>query len=423
MIIKVSGFLAFILIALVLFTKNINKDATCIVIRGGHFFDSTTGAMLPNKELFLENNSIYFENENSKDCQKITLKEHYILPGLIDSHVHLLSADRQTVQTWKQALELSATRPAMSRIYIGEKNSKDMLFSGFTTARDLGNSGNFLDVILRNRIKNQVAIGPDLVVSGPGLATLNTQINVNLNPKEYTLIDSKTDLRALLQKYKEQNISWIKLYADNSNPNEKVDASLLQTVVSAAHQLGFKVAIHSTYQWSVDNALASLPDSIEHFSSIPTEENNKNILKPYVVLTDFSLKTCAASVVEKDCKKTIAAFQNRISWLKENRFNLVFGSDAVLDFTNKFKNRGDAALSSLISLSELGLSNLEIILAATSTPAEMLQLNTGSITVGRQADLVIYSADPLKNLQTLLQPVMVISNGKIICQSKAECAL
>ncbi|MEQ1724028.1 MAG: amidohydrolase family protein [Pseudobdellovibrio sp.] len=411
------------LIFVIFFTKKDTQKNNCIIITGGNYFDSKALTMQPNKKLFLENNSIIFENNASASCQTINLNKHYILPGLIDSHTHMLSADRQTVTTWKQALELSAVRPAMTRIYIGEKNSKDMLFSGFTTLRDLGNSGKFLDVALSNRINDLTTQGPDLIVSGPGLATLNTQINLNLNPEEYTVFDKNTDIVLLLKKYKNNNISWIKLYADNSNPNEIVDLSLLQSVINIAHQEGFKVAVHSTYQLSVDNALQATPDSIEHFSYAAdfTKINITN--KPYAVLTDFSLKTCQQSHVEENCDKTITDFKNRIKWLKQNNFSLVFGSDAVLDFTNKFKNRGEASINSLISLGELGLSNLEIILSATATAAEMLQLNTGKIATGQQADLVIYSTNPLDNLQALLRPVIIISNGKIICESQVECVL
>lgn len=421
--IKVSSFLVFIFIAAIFYLKNSRTEPNCVVINGGNYFNSAKHAMEPNTELYLENNLIFFERDKSKSCLTINLNQHYILPGLIDSHTHLLSADRQTVTNWKKALELSALRPSMSRIYIGEKNSKDMLYSGFTTVRDLGNSGNFLDVKLRNRIKNLAATGPDLLISGPGLATLNTQININLNPEEYAVIDTKTNLTELLDKYREQNISWIKLYADNSNPNEIVSASLLKSVTDLAHEMGFKVAIHGTYTSSIDNALLATPDSIEHFSYVPGIKNAQDIKKPYAVLTDFSLKTCQKSFVEENCNKTITDFKSRIAWLKENNFSLVFGSDAVLDFTHKFKNRGEASLSSLISLGELGLSNLEIILSATETPSDMLQLNIGKIATGKQADLAIYATNPLVNLQALLHPVIVISNGKVVCQSEAECAL
>lgn len=421
MIIKISSFLIFIIIALLFFKKN--KDYDCVVIRGGHFFDSSTNNMSPNKELILKNNSISFDGTPSNSCFKINLNDHYILPGLIDSHTHLLSADRQTVQTWKQALEISASRPAMSRLYIGEKNSKYMLRAGFTTVRDLGNSGDFLDVALRDRIQNLISVGPDLIISGPALATLNTQINVNLNPAEYAIINANTDLTALLLEYKKKNISWIKLYADNSHPSEIVDINLLRSVVDTAHQQGFKVAIHSTYSFSVDNALLASPDSIEHFSYAPEIPYIEQDKKPFVVLTDFSLKTCQQSRVEENCNNTINEFKKRIDWLKKNNFILVFGSDAVLDFTNKFNNRGEASLSSLLSLAEFGLSNLEIILSATSNAAQMLDIKAGKILNEYQADLVIYSSNPLENIQILGRPKIVISNGKVVCRSEVECAL
>lgn len=428
-LIKIFIFILLILIFFVLRYFLYDKNPACFLILNANYFDSKENTYVKNKVIVLKNSLIADIVDASsvrglnKICSTINLKGAFLFPGLIDSHTHLLATDRQRVSSWKSALELSAARPDMTRLFMGEDNAKSMLLSGFTTVRDLGNSGYFLDELLKSRISSTQSQGPDILTSGPGIAIRPSQIDLKFNLKEYTIIDENSDIDKILNDYKSHHVSWIKLYADNSDRNSIVTRDLLKSITKKVRALNLKVAIHAEYRQSIQNALSAAPNSIEHFYEIPDDIfHTSSIADPtFAVLTDISLKSCLANHIEKNCADIIESLQNRFNWLKHNNFRIVFGSDSVLDFTSDFKSRGEASLASLISLHEIGLSNLEVLRAATTTPAEMLGLPIGKIEKNYAANLVAYVSDPLLNLENLKVRTLIIFKGTPICENIKEC--
>ncbi|MEK6627159.1 MAG: amidohydrolase family protein [Bdellovibrionota bacterium] len=382
----------------------------CLLLLNSKYFDYKTSAYVANKTIVIKNAVIadIFDTNPAltlnTTCKLLNLKGAFLYPGLIDSHAHLLALDKQKVPNWKTALELSAARPEKTRLLIGEANAKSMLLAGFTTIRDLGNSGFHLDA----KLKKIMSAGPEIITSGPGVAIAPSQIDLKHNPKEYNLVDEHTDIDLLLQNYKSHQASWIKLYADNSNKSPLMAQSLLKSLTQKARNLNLRVAIHAEYAQSIANALDAEPDSVEHFYEIPLSKKTR--AATYAVLTD-------AAPLEKT-----SASEKRISWLKQNNVKIVFGSDAVLDFTSNFKNRGEASLSSLIRLRQIGLSPQESLLSATATAGEMLGLPIGKIEKNYAANLVVFNSDPLLSLENLKNRTLIIFGGKIVCDNRQVCS-
>lgn len=385
----------------------------CLLLINAKYFDYRTNAYIANKTILIktaviadiaEANPALSLNTN---CRLLDLKGTFLFPGLIDSHTHLLALDKQKVADWKSALELSAARPEKARLLIGETNSRSMLSAGFTTIRDLGNSGFHLD----EQLKKTMSAGPEIITSGPGITISPSQIDLKYNPKEYTLVDEHTDIDQLFQDYKSHHISWIKLYADNSNRGPLIAQRLLKNLAYKAQNLSLKIAVHAESFKSIANALEAGPDSIEHFYEIPSTKIRNT---PYIVLTD-------GASLEKNSSEKIAAIKKRVAWLKLNNFKLVFGSDAVLDFTSDFKSRGEASLSSLINFEQIGFSPLEALLSATTTAGEMLGLPIGKIEKNYKANLVAFNSDPLMSLENIKRRNLVIFAGKIVCNNALDC--
>lgn len=407
---KLLFFVALILLGVFLWLapKASEPEYDCLFLVNAKYFDYRTSSYIVNKTILIKNAIIADIADATPDlalntnCKLLDLKGAFLFPGLIDAHAHLLAVDKQKVSDWKSALELSAARPEKTRLLIGEANAKSMLLAGFTTVRDLGNSGFHLD----EQLKSKMSTGPEIVTSGPGITISPSQINLKYNPKEYSLIDERTDIDQLLQNYKSHHVSWVKLYADNSGQGPLITQPLLKSVVRKARSLNLKVAIHAEYAQSIANALEVGPDSIEHFYEIPSIK----IKRPtYAVLTGSA-----------PLEKTSAPIK-RLSWLKSNKFKIVFGSDAVLDFTSNFKNRGEASLSSLINLEQVGFSPAEVLLSATSTAGEMLGQPIGKIEKNYAANLVVFGSDPLLNLKNIENRNFVIFGGKIVCNNTQDC--
>lgn len=405
------------------------KIPNCFALLNSHYFDYKTNSYISDQTIIIKNSVIadIISADNKEavtqlKCHHIDLDGAYLYPGLIDAHTHLMAADKQRLTNWKSTLELSAARPDEERLRLGEMNARSMLFAGFTTARDLGNSGYFLDMKLDESLKTLVPSGPEIITSGPGLAVTPSQINLKFNPKEYLIIDENSQIDKILQEYRSHGVTWLKLYADNSDSSSLMNPNLLNEITREAQKAGFKVAIHSEFGSSATRAIKASPDSIEHFFSVPdgnSSEYPKNL--PYVVVTEYSLQTCLRAGLDQNCEKRINTTQSNIKWLKKHNFKIVFGSDAVLDFTSKFNTRGEASIASLISLGELGLSPLEVMLSATAVPAEMLDLPIGKIEKNHTANLVAYKKDPLVDLENLKQTSLIMFKGDFVCKNLFEC--
>lgn len=421
-----SFLLLFTILSFVVVKKSF-AQFDCILIENATYYDVVAESYVSAEKILLRGNlieSIVPQNhpiENSGQCKTIEGKNKFILPGFIDSHSHVMALDAQRVTGWQSALEISAHRPKLTRMFLGQKNLKSLLLAGITSVRDLGNSGYFIDAQLHELQERNAFVGSRLIFSGPGMAVSPTQINSSLSPAEYAIISSEVNLNKLLKTYTDHSVRWIKLYADNSDSTQSgLSENIMKTLVQKAHVLGLKVAIHAENKSSIQNALAAGADSIEHFYEIPTEDNLP-LNKPYVVLTDFSLNTCTNLNFTANCTQKMLSFKTRIEWLTRNGFKLVFGSDAVLDFSSKFKSRGQASLASLQSLEQLGLSPKQVIKSATATAAEMLQLPIGKIANSFYADLVFYDSDPIVSLSALDSRSLVLAQGAVICQGKSEC--
>lgn len=417
-------FIFFILIFLS-FKYSANKKYPCTVLTNLKFYDSDSAAYVSDKLLILKNGLITDITDNlspdlKNTCDIIDLKSSFVFPGFIDAHTHLLAIDKQRVSGWKQALEISAFRPDMMRIFIGEKNAKSMLYSGFTTVRDLGNSGDFLDKQLKSRIEKKISLGPDIIFSGPAIAINPSQIDLKFNSKEYTTISGISDIYGVLEKYKSQHTMWLKVYADNSTNQNLMPPDLLNAFVEKAQSMGFKVSIHAEFAQSIAVAMQAKPDSIEHFYEIPAPFAVTGP-PPYIVITDYSLQVCKNLKFAGDCSKKIESFKVRYNWLKFNAYKVVFGSDGVLDFTSDFNSRGELSLASLLSLVQIGLSNKEIIAAATSTPADMLSLPIGRIAIGKKADLISFPQDPLIDINNIKTKNLIITRGEVLCKNLQGC--
>ena len=384
------------------------EDSAVLVMRDGRF----AGRYAAFPESLKQDNCSVFEGRG-----------FYVIPGLIDSHTHLLAGDLIKVTSWKEALEGAAGRAEMSRLLIGEKNALSMLRAGFTAWRDLGNSGIYLDKKLAELLGSKYEFAPLMIYSGPALAMPPSQVDLRKYPKEYEPINENSDFNSIVIKHKRQGATWIKIYADNSGPDVSMPLNVARQIIASAHRFGLKVSVHAEHALSAAIALEYQPDSIEHFYRAPQgAEPDAQLKKSAVVLTDHSLVSCKNWNFSPDCDKEVLLSRERTAWLKSRAYTLVFGSDAILDTTGRFQSRGAAALDSLLALSQLGFTGFEIVAMATKNAGEMLGLDVGQIKDNYRADLVMYKSDPLKDIEALKSPQTVFANGQIVCRTESECA-
>lgn len=413
-----------ILVAVFLFGRK--ESSSCLEIRADHVFIAD---QMQNQPMRLRIDNGFFtrvekdQGQESDHCVSLDLRGLFLIPGLVDAHTHLFSYDRQSVSGWTEALQISAERDKDRRMEQAKNHATSMLKNGFVAIRDLGNSGDFLDAQLSQRIQEWRHRFPNFYFSGPGVAVWPSQVKISKAPFEYKIIRQESDISPLLKEYAEYNVSWLKVYLDNSPLGRAMSTDLFLALVRKAQGQGLKVAVHAEKMQSVERALASSVNSIEHFYEMPKDFNGT--VKPFVVLTEVPSEACKSFTNKREttlnCRNELEIQKRRIQWITKAGAKIVFGSDAVLDFMHGYKTRGEASLASLRSWESIGFTASQALVAATRTAGELLGEPVGEIREEYQAHLVILGNDPTVTLQNLKDIRMILKDGKIFCTGAEEC--
>jgi imidazolonepropionase-like amidohydrolase len=191
--------IVFFIVAFVFSRAPKKNYGDCLFIKAGRIFDGQNNRYLQKKYIHIQSGKIVSVSENSTppdECRVLDASRKTLLAGLIDSHTHLLLGSKDFRLKLEAIIEKSLKMSDRSHIQMGLENARAMLFSGFTTARDLGNSGHFLDVELRKLIEKNPKLGPRLIISGPGLAIYPTQ--AGKKTIEYREIETEEDIKKAL---------------------------------------------------------------------------------------------------------------------------------------------------------------------------------------------------------------------------------
>ena len=393
----------------VLIPKNILDVRSGSLIEGNiHIKDGIIVAI--NQKLSIDKN------------KNIILEGVTLIPGLMDSHVHLIGNNELN------GYESISESSQMATIY-GVKNAKNTLLAGFTTVRNVG-AGDFADVALRDAIKNEVIIGPRMIVSGPTLSISGGHGDNNLLPfdhnhshSNHSIVDSPWEARKAVRINRKYGADLIKFTATggvmskNTDPNARqFTLEEMKAIVDEAHSHGMTVAAHAHGLKGIRAAIEAGVDSIEHssFIDLPTikEAINKNVyLSMDIYVSDYILgEGIKKGILEESLEK-----ERKVGRIQRENFKLahslgalmVFGTDAGI------YNHGDNA-KQFKYMVEWGMTPLEAIQAATINAADLFKINTiGQIKEGFYADIIGVTSNPLKDIKTLENVVFVMKNGKI----------
>ena len=338
----------------------------------------------------------------------------FLIPGLIDLHTHLFLFQKNFDQNLERDLleEINHSH-SQERINKAKVRASEMLESGFTSIRDLGNSNQFLAQGLKKKRHF-----PRIYSSGPGLAFYPGQFSVGTDKaiiqNEYQLLDDEENIKQLITKFKFKGADLIKVYVDSP----KMTDSILNKIVRSSHRLKMPVSAHSESLSGCFKAAKASVDSIEHGlkvsnSCLKMMAQKKIILVP----TDPPLRLLKQRAGQMQLKSGWAKkwYQQRALRLQRayrKKVPLAFGSDLFYDSPTHF---GKLSLEALLSYKRAGLSNLTILKMATTNAAKLLNRENliGTVRENAYADLIALKANPLKKLATLKNPIMVMKNGKV----------
>ena len=357
----------------------------------------------------------------------VDLKGNYIMPGLINMHVHLAGngkpqkKQRDNAKLVNFLMSNPLTRAIAHNMVSGFAEME--LLSGVTTIRTVGGIRDF-DTRVRDEINCGKNRGPRILAGNEGISVPHGHMAGSVAIAAETIDD------ALLQvsKAKEQNVDLIKLMItggvldakEKGVPGElKMAPEMVKAVCDKAHELGFKVAAHVESSDGVRVALENGVDSIEHGAKLDDymiklfKENHAFLcttLSPALPYALFDRSITNASEVEQFNGKVV--FDGIIECAKqalENDIPIVLGNDVGCPWITQY----DFWRELYYFHKYVGVSNAYAIYCATLQAARMAGIDdeTGSIEVGKSADMIVTKDNPLDDLLALSHIESVIMRG------------
>jgi imidazolonepropionase-like amidohydrolase len=358
----------------------------------------------------------------------IDLQDRTLLPGLIDTHTHILLQGDATQAEYEH--QILKEYPA-HRVARAVRAMKIALEHGFTGMRDLETEGaSYDDVALRDAVNEGVIPGPRLQVVGPALSTTGTYPLLHFRPDwkfptGVQICDGADGCRKAVREQLSYGTDWVKVYANTGGLRTTADGYVesppnwtkdeLAAVVSEAHGRGAKVAAHATSDTGTRIAVEAGVDSIEHGTSIrpelAREMSRKGIfLSPTLTVTAYVAEPRARegrAIWAEIPKSQARSFTN----CRKAGVKIALGTDAggfpwtEINQAREFEHEV-----------RLGMSPIEAIRSATTVAAELMGTagRAGVVERGSWADLVAVAGDPLKDVSVLSRIDFVMKGGDII---------
>ena len=339
----------------------------------------------------------------------------YILPGLIDCHVHLTSGGDPAELTNRDATAARAWRAA--------SNARKTLLAGFTTVRDLG-APEQLNIHLAKAVEAGLVEGPWILAAGLGV-TMTGGHGHGFLARE---ADGPDEVRKAVREQLRAGASTIKLFASGGvmtpgvNPRSpSFTEDELAAGVEEAHKAFRIVAAHAQATEAIKNAVRAGVDSIEHGVWLDEEAIELMIENETTLVATL---TAPAVMAERGQAEGVAAYAIEKS-------NLVL-ADHIASFTAAVRagvriamgtdqgtplNRPGENAQEIVRMARHGLSPAAAILAATAWAADLLGIEAGRLGAGLRADVVVFDGDPLIDLSVLTRTDAIraiVQGGRIV---------
>jgi imidazolonepropionase-like amidohydrolase len=405
-----------------------------VIVHAGRLLDRPGQAPRGASTVLIRNGKVeairdgFMDPASHPGAKVIDLREKFVLPGLIDTHVHL-DSDR----AGQEGLIESLTNSAAYFAYEAAVNARKTLAAGFTTVRNLGN-GDGVTLALRDAIASGKVPGPRIVDAGNGISTTSGHgdASLGLSPElaehahHENLCDGAESCRRAVRLQIRRGVDVIKIMT-TGGVNSRIGAGLgkqmfddeARALVETAHLYGKKVAVHAHGADGINIALRNGADSIEH-GTLLDEEGIKLFLKTgaYYVPT-LSTVNGYLERIAKDPNAYPPEVRAKIDWrisitgqALQKAFprgvKIAFGTDAGV--SKHGRNADEFEL-----MVKHGMPPAEAIKAATVNAADLLGLSSeiGTLEPGKRADLIAVAGDPLQDVTVLKKVELVMKDGRV----------
>ncbi|NIJ35908.1 imidazolonepropionase-like amidohydrolase [Sphingopyxis panaciterrae] len=402
------------------------EQAATYIHAGRLLADPASGRVETNKTIVVEGGKVSAIRDGFVgEGAVVDLRDAFVMPGFIDSHVHL------TFESGPTSRLDAVTKSATDQAFDGVVFAKRTVRAGFTTVVDLGSETEAING-LRDAIATGKVVGPRIIAAG-GVAAHGGHGDIHGYRQEIldlfrakTLCSGADDCARAVRLAVQQGADIIKTASTGgvmSNTaaglGQQMSDAELVAIVETAHRLGRKVAAHAHGTDGVNAALRAGVDSVEHGTYIDPESIRLFKAKgSYLVPTLLAGHTVSEQAETADWMPDAVRAKARtvgplmvdaLRRAHEGGVKIAFGTDSAV--SKHGENAREFAL-----MVEAGLTPLDTIRAATVWAATHVGLENeiGTLGTGKAADIVAVRADPLTDVRALETMAFVMKGGAVV---------
>jgi imidazolonepropionase-like amidohydrolase len=402
------------------------SSAKVVALRCGSLFDGRADSLRKNVVVVIDAEKIRdVTSAVPSGAEIVDLSRETCLPGLIDTHTHILlqgdiTAADYDVQLLKESPEY--------RTILATVNARRALEYGFTSIRDLETEGaGYADADVKKAINNGVIPGPRMQVATRALDVTGAYPlqgyapNVPV-PHGVQIVDGADNARQAVREQISHGADWIKVYSDRSYrvredgvlddiPTFTLDE--LRAIVDEAHRERHKVASHAMALNGVHNSVEAGVDTIEHGNYIADEDLKTMVARgifyvPTIYVGEYVAQGRAAEGAPV-WVKMIQIHEDTFRRAMKAGVKIAFGTDA-----GGFDWKVNPA-KEFSSMVKFGMTPAQALRAGTMTAASLLgeEGSLGTVEVGKLADIVAVPGDPLGDIG-LMEKVDFVMKGGVV---------